>query len=192
MKRSELINAAKELNTVLGLEPAINIKDPVKQLQSAVKQAAELIDPAEDEFSPETQAILNALTGTSNAPEKEVEVEVEKEEEVEVEKEEEVEAAAPAPEPEKKAKDKEEKPKTKAPKEKTAKPKKEPKEKAPSPFGTALEIMCKNPDMSSADLIASIQKAGFDPDDSKAAIRTAYSSVRKVVALLEANGWKRG
>ncbi len=61
MKRSELVAAAKELNVVLGIEPPIKIKDPAKQLESAIRQAAELIDPAEDEFTEQTQAVLDAL-----------------------------------------------------------------------------------------------------------------------------------
>lgn len=58
MKRSELVAAVQELNSVLGLEPPILLKAKVPVLKEKIKQASELIDPAEDEFSDDTWKVL--------------------------------------------------------------------------------------------------------------------------------------
>ena len=61
IKRSELVNAAKELNVILGLKPSIDIKGTAPELQDALLQALTLINKEEDEFTKETQAILDEL-----------------------------------------------------------------------------------------------------------------------------------
>jgi hypothetical protein len=67
--KKELTAVAKELNKVLGLDPAIDTGSRVKlaDLEEAIKQAIELIEP-EDEFTEATQAIITAL---SPAPQEE-------------------------------------------------------------------------------------------------------------------------
>jgi hypothetical protein len=67
--KKELTTVAKELNKVLGLDPAIDTGSRVKlaDLEEAIKQAIELIEP-EDEFTEATQAIITAL---SPAPQEE-------------------------------------------------------------------------------------------------------------------------
>ncbi len=67
--KKELTAVAKELNKVLGLDPAIDTGSRVKvsDLEETIKQAIELIEP-EDEFTEATQAIITAL---SPAPQEE-------------------------------------------------------------------------------------------------------------------------
>lgn len=58
----ELVSAAKELNKVLGLEPAIKVVGIKKTtLEEAIKEAAEYIEP-EDVLTEETQKVIDALT----------------------------------------------------------------------------------------------------------------------------------
>ena len=60
----DLIIAAKELNQVLDLEPPIEVnskKTNEKTLEKKIKQAAELIEPEDDEISMPTQQILSKL-----------------------------------------------------------------------------------------------------------------------------------
>ena len=83
--------------------------------------------------------------------------------------------------------------------EKPAKPEKEKKEKAPkvkkersaSAYGTAVELMCANTNMSLADLIAAVKAKGLNVDAGKSAITTAYSAVKKISGLLATHGWKK-
>ena len=54
--------AAKEVNEVVGVEPPINTKAPVSELIEKLKEAKEtVIDPAQDEFTEATQAVLDEL-----------------------------------------------------------------------------------------------------------------------------------
>jgi len=54
--------AAKEVNDVVGVEPPINTKAPVSELIEKLKEAKEtVIDPAQDEFTDATQAVLDEL-----------------------------------------------------------------------------------------------------------------------------------
>ena len=62
MKRSELVNAAKELNQKLGLKPPIDIKAKADALTQLLKEALELIDPT-DTFTEATQAVLDEIKG---------------------------------------------------------------------------------------------------------------------------------
>jgi|LSQX01.1.fsa_nt_gb hypothetical protein len=72
--KKELTTVAKELNKVLGLDPAINTGSRVKlaDLEGAIKQAIGLIEPG-DEFTEATQAIITALSPApqEDAPEEE-------------------------------------------------------------------------------------------------------------------------
>jgi len=72
--KKELTTVAKELNEVLGLDPAINTGSRVKvsDLEEAIKQAIGLIEPG-DEFTEATQAIISALSPApqEDAPEEE-------------------------------------------------------------------------------------------------------------------------
>ena len=57
-----LNEVAKELNTVMGLEPPIKTVGVKKEtLLEKVKEAAEYIDPEQDEFTDETQEALREL-----------------------------------------------------------------------------------------------------------------------------------
>jgi len=78
--------AAKELQSVMGLEPPINLKAPVDDLTTQVKDAIEQIQEG-DEFSEATQAVIDEFN------------EVEEEEETPAPK-----RKAPAPAPAKKTK----------------------------------------------------------------------------------------
>jgi len=71
LKRSELIKAAKELNDVMGLEPAIDIQLKITELQEKIIEAAKFIDPVGDKFSKATDAVLATLNAI---PEEEAEV----------------------------------------------------------------------------------------------------------------------
>lgn len=54
--------AAKEVNEVVGVEPPINTKASVSELIEKLKEAKEtVIDPAQDEFTDATQAVLDEL-----------------------------------------------------------------------------------------------------------------------------------
>lgn len=75
-------------------------------------------------------------------------------------------------------------------KEKAAPAKKEKKEKeerAPSAYGTSVDIMCTDPDMTFEALTKKLQKKGIDTEAGAAAIRTGFGTVRKVVSLLREN-----
>jgi len=66
-------------------------------------------------------------------------------------------------------------------KDKVEKPK---KEKVPSAYGTAVSLMCKNPNLTFAELKEQLKKQGFEKDS---ACRTAHVTVKKVIALLKEN-----
>ena len=71
---SELETAAKELNRVLGLSPAIKTKvhrrELMRQLKTNIEEVVE-----EDQLSDETWRVINFLSGKTQAVEEEVEVE---------------------------------------------------------------------------------------------------------------------
>lgn len=190
----KLIACAKELNEVLGLSPAIKLVGVKKdELVSKIKEGVELLDPEEDELSDET---VETLKGLGFWPGDEVEEGVEEEAEGE-DAEDEDDEDEPAP-PKKKS-GKAEKPTKPEKAEKPAKPEKEKKEKAPkvkkersaSAYGTAVELMCANTNMSLADLIAAVKAKGLNVDAGKSAITTAYSAVKKISGLLATHGWKK-
>ena len=61
VKRSELVSAAKELNSVLGLEPAIDIKAKPEVLTIKLQEAAGLLDLEQDKLTDTTLAVIEAL-----------------------------------------------------------------------------------------------------------------------------------
>lgn len=78
MEREILVAAAKELNDVLGLSPAINLKAPKKELLKQFKANLEEILP-EDTFSKETTKVINYFKNKAKKVEDEVEDEQEEE-----------------------------------------------------------------------------------------------------------------
>jgi len=84
----KLIKAAKELNEVMGLKPAIDTKASDEKVTAGVLKAMEEISD-DDEFSPATQEVLTALIEEDEPEEEEEEDEPEDEEEDEPEEEEE-------------------------------------------------------------------------------------------------------
>ena len=84
METKKLIAMAEEINTVLGLEPKINVKAPAPTLTTKLTKAFELIMP-EDDLSEDTKAGFRemGLGATKHEEEEEMEEEMEEEEEVE-------------------------------------------------------------------------------------------------------------
>ncbi|MDD4429163.1 MAG: hypothetical protein PHG64_12360 [Paludibacter sp.] len=87
--REQLVNAANELNDEFGLEPAIKTGKSAKDesIKEGIVCATAMYDPDNDELTPETIAVMEALKGDEE-PEAEEEVEEEEVEEEEVEEEE--------------------------------------------------------------------------------------------------------
>ena len=81
MEREILVAAAKELNDVLGLSPAMNLKASKKELLKQFKANLEEILP-EDTFSKETTKVITHFKNKAKKVEDEVEVEDEQEEEI--------------------------------------------------------------------------------------------------------------
>ena len=81
MEREILVAAAKELNDVLGLSPAMNLKASKKELLKQFKANLEEILP-EDTFSKETTKVITHFKNKAKKLEDEVEVEDEQEEEI--------------------------------------------------------------------------------------------------------------
>jgi hypothetical protein len=63
INEKSLRNAAKELQEVMGLEPALDIKAKLPVLAEQVKEAIKQIDPAIDTFTDETQVVIDELGG---------------------------------------------------------------------------------------------------------------------------------
>lgn len=85
LKRSELRNAAKELNASLGLDPEISLDLEIPKLYKELEETiTELVKPEVDKFSDETQAVIDVImAGEGLIAEKETdsaESETEKEE----------------------------------------------------------------------------------------------------------------
>ena len=57
----DLIKAGKELNDLLFDDDEINVKGTKEEIETQIKEAAELIDPTKDAVSDETQAVLEEL-----------------------------------------------------------------------------------------------------------------------------------
>jgi len=69
MKKKNFKEVAVELNTVLGLDPAIDITGSKKSVMEKIKEASELLEP-EDELSEGTQQFLGELGVALYAPKK--------------------------------------------------------------------------------------------------------------------------
>ncbi|MDY0339189.1 MAG: hypothetical protein RBQ78_05440, partial [Acholeplasmataceae bacterium] len=86
--REQLVAAAAELNYEFGLEPAIKTGKSAKDesIKEGIVSATAMYDPDNDELTPETIAVMEALKGDEE-PEEEEEVEEEEVEEEEVDEE---------------------------------------------------------------------------------------------------------
>lgn len=73
---------------------------------------------------------------------------------------------------------------------KKAAAKKPKKEKKPSPYGTAVELMCKEPELSKDELTKKLTEVGIDTSTKSAtnAISTGRAAVKKIYTLLKENG----
>ena len=82
--REQLVAAAAELNYEFGLEPAIKTGKSAKDesIKEGIVSATAMYDPDNDELTPETIAVMEALKG-DEGPEEEEEVEEEEAEEAE-------------------------------------------------------------------------------------------------------------
>jgi excinuclease UvrABC nuclease subunit len=60
--KKRLVEVAKELNEVLGLEPQIDLKAKLKELKQKIKEASELIDFEQDDLSKETLTVLKEVS----------------------------------------------------------------------------------------------------------------------------------
>lgn len=75
--RAQLVDAAKDLNEVLDLDPKIDTRAPVSELKKNVGEAAQLLQET-DKIKPETKTVVDALAGNgddSSADEGEAETE---------------------------------------------------------------------------------------------------------------------
>jgi len=209
-----LRTAAKELNEVLTLDPPFDAKSDLKDLADEIKSVVNdpnCIQPG-DTFTEGTQTVIDELRESKKKTTRTVSTP--KKEEVEEEEEEDVSEKAAAKMADKLSKQpvnagkkptriiveeepeedepevEEEKPVKKAGKAvavKEPKAKKEKKERQPSPYGTAVEIMCKDYTTSKESLYKQLTKKGIDIEAGKAGILTAHSVVQKIVSLLREN-----
>lgn len=174
--KKELTTVAKELNRVLGLDPAIDTGSRVKvsDLEEAIKLAIGLIEPG-DEFTEATQAIITALSPApqEDAPEEEAgdydddydddddddyDDDGEPEEEEETDDDDDVEEEAPE----------EEAPKADKKKEKKDKPAKKAKAKEDNkPTKKKIVLECLKKGATIEQMAKEIAKAGIDGDYDK-------------------------
>lgn len=104
-KRADLVNAAKDLNKVLDLNPKIDVTKSVSEITENLKEAMSLLTP-DDKIAAKTQQVVDELAGGVKAESKEPvaalaadgseDDEGDEQEEGEGEEEEEAEAAQPA------------------------------------------------------------------------------------------------
>lgn len=66
LTKKQLIEAAKELNKILGLTPPISLTQKVEDLEKSIIEAAELIEP-EDVFTKATTEVIKALAPDDDA-----------------------------------------------------------------------------------------------------------------------------
>jgi len=232
LKRSQLSNAAAELNEVLEPDDPIDTKAGVEDLKEKIGEAGGLIDPEQDELTESTWTVLEVL-GAAHRPAEEYtpqrgegtskgeEAGENEEGEAEQETVQYDSLATRIADTKKLSGLKDivtsydefkklrknldnysglqgtrqlkkamfdalgvEPPKPAYQRRKTEGKKRE----GPSPFGTAVEVMCEDPDQSKDAMIKEVKKRGVDTDNAKAAIQTAHTSVRKIVGLLRQNG----
>ena len=203
----KLVAAAEDMNEVMGLdEDDVIDTGSEASIKKGLKAAVKLIENG-DVFEDETYDVLEELELYTREEEEEEEEEpapkkgkgkkapvVEEEEEEEDEEEEdEEEEEEPAPKKGKKGKakakpvvddddDEEEEEEEEEKPKKKAKAAKGPK--GASAYGTALDILCKDPDASKEKLNKALAKKGIEPG---AGTNTAYSSVRSIVKRLRDN-----
>lgn len=154
--KKELTTVAKELNKVLGLDPAIDTGSRVKlaDLEEAIKQAIGLIEPG-DEFTEATQAIITAL---SPAPQEDAPEEEAPEGDDDDDDDDGVEEEAPE----------EEAPKADKKKEKKDKPEKKAKAKDDNkPTKKKIVLECLKKGATIEQMAKEIAKAGIDDDYDK-------------------------
>lgn len=175
--KKELTTVAKELNRVLGLDPAIDTGSRVKvsDLEEAIKLAIGLIEPG-DEFTEATQAIITALSPApqEEAPEEETgdydgdydddydddDGEPEEEEETDDDDDDDDDVEEEAPE--------EEAPKADKKKEKKDKPAKKAKAKDDNkPTKKKIVLECLKKGATIEQMAKEIAKAGIDDDYDK-------------------------
>lgn len=99
-------------------------------------------------------------------------------------KDEEKELKKPAKQQNKKKEERSNSAKTKPAEKEAEKPK---KEKAPSPYGIAVELVCQNPDITKKDLLEKAEEKGVDVEKSKSSLLTGFNQTRKIVSLLRQN-----
>lgn len=63
MTKNDLVAAATELNEVLGIEPAIVVTGTKLVLETGIKAAASLVDPAQDVLADATWLVLKEIAG---------------------------------------------------------------------------------------------------------------------------------
>jgi len=85
--REQLVNAANELNDEFGLEPAIKTNKRVEDevIEEGILKASEMYDPDNDELTPETIAVMDALKGDEEPEEEQTPPTLEKDAEAETE-----------------------------------------------------------------------------------------------------------
>ena len=174
--KKELVKVAKELNKVLGLNPAIETDQDKEELQEKIATAAELIEP-EDNLTSKTIDILEEIMQETQGQEVEPEDELEEEEveleEEEVELEEEEEKEKPAPKP-------------KAKKEKKAKEKKAVSNGVTRSVATATVI--KNNKSLTLEEWAEKSDSLFVEKGGSSNLKESGFSVRRALQILEAFG----
>lgn len=204
MKREQLVDAAKDLNNVLFDEDStdkIDVNATDIMLRKQIREAA-LWLYATDEISDNTLEVLKTFEWKDSDFEKLDEEQdpvpafykfgilFEDNEETAVITEE---TADPDEETEEEPEIIEETPRVN--KKKPAPPKehldKAPvPEKQPSAYGTALALMGPDPVLPIGDLYDLMKAQGFDIQVHGGSIKTAHSIFRKVVRILERNGWE--
>ena len=193
-----------EMNDVFGLNPPIPDQDNEKDAIEEIKSSAELMES--DDISKFTEKAIKTLKHLEiDLPEAEEESEEEADDDNQDvdddssddssdddddddDDEEKEDKKTKAKKATKKSKDKKEDKKAST-KDKDKTNEKKPKtKKGPSPYGLTVEIMCKKPDMDTDDLKKQLEKAGIDTAESKAAIGTGITTVRRLISMLSANG----
>lgn len=192
LKVKELRSAIEEMIEVMelteekkGKEVLVSVPEDTDaaKLINMIKEAANEIQKG-DVFSEETQSVIDEVTGKTTKPPKRAKAEPADAEDLEEKRPvrkvyvEEPEGDDPEDD------EQEEKPAKKG----VIKEKKVVKEKSPSPYGTAVEVMCTDPDMKLEELIKKLQKKGIDTVAGKSAVQTGFGVVRKITSLLRENG----
>lgn len=62
------------------------------------------------------------------------------------------------------------------------------KQRPASPYGTTVEILCSNPDMTKDELLKKLKVRKIDTESGASAISTGIAQTKKVIRLLRENG----